>query len=99
MNVLFSLCKAEVLTLLCTHHPCRTMGSRQALNLDYLPFLRLALLAPLQRLGAEGAGQAVKLLDDYQLVKDDVDSIMEVSVWGGRPDPFSKLDSKVSILY
>lgn len=72
------------------------MSSRQAVNLDYLPYLRGALLSPLQRLGAEGAGQAVQLLDDYQLIKEDVDNIMEISVWGGQPDPYSKLDPKVS---
>lgn len=75
---------------------CRTLSSRQAVNLDYLYYLRQALLSPLQRHGAEGAAEAVKLLDDYQLVKEDVDSIMEISVWGGQPDPYSKLDSKVS---
>lgn len=37
----------------------------------------------------------MQLLDDYQLIKEDVDSIMEISVWGGQPDPYSKLDSKV----
>lgn len=65
------------------------------MNLDYLHYLRGALLSPLERQGAEGAGQAVQLLDDYQLIREDVDSIMEISVWGGQPDPYSKLDSKV----
>lgn len=72
------------------------MGSRQAVNLDYLHYLRLMLLQPLQKHGADGAAQAVQLLDDYQLVREDVDSIMEISSWGGQPDPYSKLDSKVS---
>lgn len=72
------------------------MSSRQAVNLDYLYYLRQALLSPLQRHGAEGAAEAVQLLDDYQLIKEDVDSIMEISVWGGQPDPYSKLDSKVT---
>lgn len=74
----------------------RTLSSRQAVNLDYLHYLRKTLLNPLQRRGAEGAGEAVQLLDDYQLVKEDVDSMMEISVWGSQPDPYSKLDSKVS---
>lgn len=74
----------------------RTLSSRQAVNLDYLHYLRRALLSPLQRRGAEGAGEAVQLLDDYQLVREDVDSMMEISVWGSQPDPYSKLDSKVS---
>lgn len=71
------------------------MSSRQAVNLDYLHYLRGALLSPLQRLGAEGAGEAVRLLDSYQLVREDVDSIVEISAWGGQPDPYSALDSKV----
>lgn len=66
------------------------------MNLDYIPYLRGALLSPLQKQGADGAGQAVQLLDDYQLIKEDVDNIMEISVWGGQPDPYSKLDPKVS---
>lgn len=65
------------------------------MNLDYLHYLRQVLLSPLQRRGADGASEAVKLLDDYQLIREDVDSIMEISVWGGKPDPYSQLDSKV----
>lgn len=76
--------------------PCRTMSSRQAVNLDYLHYLRQMLLSPLQRHGTEGASEAVQILDDYQLIREDVDSIMEISVWGSQPDPYSKLDSKVS---
>lgn len=67
------------------------------MNLDYLYYLRQALLTPLQQHGVEGASQTVQLLDDYQLVKEDVDSIMEISMWGGQADPYSKLDSKVSL--
>uniref|UniRef100_A0A665WN74 Replication factor C subunit 1 n=1 Tax=Echeneis naucrates TaxID=173247 RepID=A0A665WN74_ECHNA len=73
--------------------------NRQAVNLDYLHYLRQLLLSPLQTQGAEGAAQAVQLLDDYQLIKEDVDSIMEISVWGGQPDPYSRLDSKVKAAF
>uniref|UniRef100_A0A8C6L9U0 Replication factor C subunit 1 n=1 Tax=Nothobranchius furzeri TaxID=105023 RepID=A0A8C6L9U0_NOTFU len=73
--------------------------NRQAVNLDYLYYLRQILLHPLQKYGAEGTGQAVQLLDDYQLIKEDVDSIMEISSWGGQPDPYSKLDSKVKAAF
>lgn len=71
------------------------MSSRQAVNLDYLHYLRQALLSPLQKRGAEGASEAVQMLDNYQLIKEDVDNIMEISIWGNQPDPYSKLDSKV----
>ncbi|KAM9857419.1 replication factor C subunit 1 [Aulostomus maculatus] len=84
---------------LASHMSLKTLSSRQAVNLDYLHHLRQALLTPLQRDGAEGAAQAVQLLDDYQLIKEDVESIMEISVWGGNPDPYSKLDAKVKAAF
>uniref|UniRef100_A0A3Q3LAB9 DNA replication factor RFC1 C-terminal domain-containing protein n=1 Tax=Labrus bergylta TaxID=56723 RepID=A0A3Q3LAB9_9LABR len=67
--------------------------------MDYLHYLRQALLSPLQKKGADGASEAVQLLDDYQLIREDVDSIMEISVWGGQADPYSKLDPKVKAAF
>uniref|UniRef100_A0A3P8V5E4 Replication factor C subunit 1 n=1 Tax=Cynoglossus semilaevis TaxID=244447 RepID=A0A3P8V5E4_CYNSE len=90
---------SRIVQELASHMSLKTFSSRQAVNLDYLHYLRQALLSPLQKHGTEGAGQAVQLLDDYQLVKEDVDSIMEISVWGGQPDPYSKLDSKVKAAF
>uniref|UniRef100_A0A8C3B0Q3 Replication factor C subunit 1 n=1 Tax=Cyclopterus lumpus TaxID=8103 RepID=A0A8C3B0Q3_CYCLU len=90
---------SRIIQELASHMGLKTMCSRQAVNLDYLFYLRQALLSPLQRHGAEGAGDAVQLLDNYQLVKEDVDSIMEVSLWGGQTDPYSKLDSKVKAAF
>lgn len=90
---------SRIVQELCSHMSLKTFSSRQAVNLDYLHYLRQTILNPLQKNGAEGAGQAVKLLDDYQLIKEDVDSIMEISAWGGQPDPYSKLDSKVKAAF
>uniref|UniRef100_A0A8C6LCJ7 Replication factor C subunit 1 n=1 Tax=Nothobranchius furzeri TaxID=105023 RepID=A0A8C6LCJ7_NOTFU len=90
---------SRIIQELSSHMSLKTMGSRQAVNLDYLYYLRQILLHPLQKYGAEGTGQAVQLLDDYQLIKEDVDSIMEISSWGGQPDPYSKLDSKVKAAF
>nr|XP_049575706.1 replication factor C subunit 1 isoform X2 [Syngnathus scovelli] len=90
---------SRVIQELATHMSLKTMSSRQAVNLDYLYYLQQALLSPLQKLAAEGAGQAVQLLDDYQLIREDVDSMMEIASWGGQPDPYSKLDSKVKAAF
>ncbi|GAA6070750.1 replication factor C subunit 1 isoform X1 [Tachysurus ichikawai] len=38
-------------------------------------------------------------MDDYNIIKEDFDSIMEISTWGGQPDPYSKLDSKVKAAF
>ncbi|KAA0722360.1 Replication factor C subunit 1 A1-P145 [Triplophysa tibetana] len=84
---------------LASHTSLKTLSSKEAINLDYLPYLRSAILEPLQSQGAEGANQSVKLMDDYDIIKEDVDNIMEISTWGGQPDPYSKLDSKVKAAF
>ncbi|XP_006787317.1 replication factor C subunit 1 [Neolamprologus brichardi] len=90
---------SRIVQELSSHMGLKTLSSKQAVNLDYLHYLRQAILNPLQKHGAEGAAEAVQLLDDYQLIKEDVDSIMEISIWGGQPDPYSKLDSKVKAAF
>nr|XP_023685377.1 replication factor C subunit 1 isoform X3 [Paramormyrops kingsleyae] len=84
---------------LASHMSLRAHVSKQAINLDYLPYLRSALLEPLQRYGADGATKAVQLMNDYDIIKEDMDSIMEISTWGGQPDPYSKLDPKVKAAF
>ncbi|XP_072108959.1 replication factor C subunit 1 isoform X2 [Mobula birostris] len=83
-----------------TRHMClRTHASKRAVNLDYLPYLRDALVRPLSLQGANGVQEAVETMDAYYLLKEDVDCIMEINSWGGRPDPFSKLDPKVKAAF
>ncbi|XP_067892782.1 replication factor C subunit 1 [Heterodontus francisci] len=83
-----------------SRHMClRTHASKRAVNLDYLPYLRDALVQPLTLQGTNGVQEAVETMDAYYLMKEDVDCIMEISSWGGRPDPFSKLDPKVKAAF
>ncbi|XP_043099548.1 replication factor C subunit 1 isoform X2 [Puntigrus tetrazona] len=90
---------SRIIQELASHMSLKTLSSKQALNLDYLPYLRAAILEPLQSQGSEGANQSVKLMDDYDIIKEDVDNMMEISMWGGQPDPYSKLDSKVKAAF
>ncbi|KAI5088040.1 replication factor C subunit 1 [Silurus meridionalis] len=90
---------SRIVQELSSHMSLKTLSSKGAINLDYLPYMRTALLQPLQCHGAEGASQSVKLIDDYDIIKEDFDSIMEISTWGGQPDPYSKLDSKVKAAF
>uniref|UniRef100_UPI00398E8073 replication factor C subunit 1 isoform X3 n=1 Tax=Pristiophorus japonicus TaxID=55135 RepID=UPI00398E8073 len=83
-----------------TRHMClRTHASKQAVNLDYLPYLRDTLVQPLTLQGTNGVQEAVETMNAYYLMKEDVDCIMEISSWGGRADPFSKLDPKVKAAF
>ncbi|KAK1345984.1 hypothetical protein QTO34_008451 [Cnephaeus nilssonii] len=38
-------------------------------------------------------------MDAYYLMKEDFENIMEISSWGGKPSPFSKLDPKVKAAF
>lgn len=63
--------------------------------MDYLSHIRDALVRPLTSQGVEGVQHVVTLMDTYYLMREDFENIMEVSSWGGKLSPFSKLDPKV----
>lgn len=63
--------------------------------MEYLPYLRDAVVQPLKDFGADGVQEAITFMDSYCLMKEDIENIMEISIWGGKPSPFSKLDPKV----
>lgn len=66
--------------------------------MEYLSYLRDAIVRPLKDFGADGVQEAVTFMDSYCLMKEDIENIMEIGTWGGKPSPFSKLDPKVSSL-
>lgn len=81
-------------------HTClRTRTSKRALNLDYLSYMRDKLVQPLAAHGADGVQEVVDIMDTYYLMKEDYDNIMDICSWGGKPTPFSKLDSKVKAAF
>ncbi|KAJ6655370.1 hypothetical protein lerEdw1_005428 [Lerista edwardsae] len=85
----------RIIQELSMHMSLRTHASKRAVNLDYLSYLRDAIVRPLTRLGTEGVQDAVTFMDSYCLMKEDVENIMEITSWGGKPSAFSKLDSKI----
>ncbi|KAE8629389.1 hypothetical protein XENTR_v10000472 [Xenopus tropicalis] len=88
--------KYDRITQELTMHTClRTRTNKGALNLDYLSYVRDVLVRPLHQSGADGVGEVVDFMDNYYLMKEDYDNIMEISCWGGKPSAFSKLDPKV----
>ncbi|NXP55646.1 RFC1 factor, partial [Heliornis fulica] len=84
---------------LAMHMSLRTQMCKRTVNMEYLSYLRDALVQPLKDFGADGVQAAITLMDSYCLMKEDFDSIMEISMWGGKPSPFSKLDPKVKAAF
>ncbi|KAM4811722.1 replication factor C subunit 1 isoform X1 [Urocitellus parryii] len=84
---------------LALHMSLRTYSSKRTVNMDYLSHIRDALVQPLTSQGVEGIQDVVALMDTYYLMKEDFENIMEISSWGGKPSPFSKLDPKVKAAF
>nr|KAF6502290.1 replication factor C subunit 1 [Molossus molossus] len=84
---------------LALHMSLRTYSSKRTINMDYLSHIRDALVQPLLSQGVEGVQDVVALMDAYYLMKEDFENIMEMSSWGGKPSPFSKLDPKVKAAF
>ena len=65
--------------------------------MDYLPALRKHLTEPLMKHGNEGVPAVIDKLDSYTLLREDYDSVLEVTQWPDRPDPTKAIDSKVGL--
>lgn len=78
----------------CFYH-YRLSASKEAINLDYLTTLRDSILKPLLDNGSDGVQKALDFMNHYHLVKDDVDSLNELSTWPGRKDLMSNIPAKV----
>lgn len=46
--------------------------------------------------GTNGIEKSMEVMHSYNLLREDLDSIMEVSHWARQKDPMAMLDSKVS---
>lgn len=73
----------------------RLSASKEAINLDYLTTLRDAILKPLLDEGSDGVQKSLEFMTHYHFVKDDVESLNELSSWPGLKDPMSDIPAKV----
>ncbi|XP_015141138.3 replication factor C subunit 1 isoform X3 [Gallus gallus] len=89
----------RIIQELAMHMSLRTQACKRTVNMEYLSHLRDALVQPLKDFGADGVQNAIAFMDSYCLMKEDIENIMEISMWGGKPSPFSKLDPKVKAAF
>jgi len=81
----------RLLQSLHTHVHLEVSASLEALNMDYLPYLRRKITGNLMNGEIEGAA---KIMETYSLLRDDMESINELSMWPGMKNPLEKLDSR-----
>ncbi|GAB1600582.1 replication factor C subunit 1-like [Argonauta hians] len=58
----------------------------RGLNLDYLPCLQQHLVKPLLEQEKEGVPEVISLMNNYDLLKEDYDNIMEITKWPNSKD-------------
>ncbi|RWS04227.1 hypothetical protein B4U79_11016, partial [Dinothrombium tinctorium] len=86
--------KDRLLQELNMHMSLTISGDKTGLNLDYLEPLRLAITQPLIDRGNSAIPEVLNILHGYNLRKDDIDTIIELSLWSHEKDPMSSIDSK-----
>lgn len=70
--------------------------TREALRLDYLPVFMLKLTNPLRSLSKEeGVQTVVKFMDEYSTNQEDVETIVDLCKFQGRPNPYDGVPSAV----
>lgn len=70
-------------------------ASREAVCLDYAPNLLAAIANPLKEKGTEGVPQAINVMKEYRLLREDIESLVELSVYPGKKSPLDGIDGKV----
>lgn len=74
-------------------------GSKESVNLDYLHHIKDAIIKPLTEKGLDGVQEAVKVMVDYHLTREDLDSIVELTTWPNTKDPLAGIESKVKAAF
>ncbi|KAI8430328.1 hypothetical protein MSG28_000635 [Choristoneura fumiferana] len=77
------------------HTRLSTTGSKSSIFLDYCTHLRDAIVTPLVKDKADGIAQSLEVLESYHLLREDLESLTEMSLWPGQRNPMILIDSKV----
>uniref|UniRef100_A0A2L2Y705 Replication factor C subunit 1 n=1 Tax=Parasteatoda tepidariorum TaxID=114398 RepID=A0A2L2Y705_PARTP len=85
----------RVLQELHVHMRMRITGNKTDVALEYLPLLKRALTKPLIERESEGIPDVLKIMENYFLLREDFDSIIDLSLWPNQTDPRTKIITKV----
>ncbi|CAH2069021.1 unnamed protein product, partial [Iphiclides podalirius] len=77
------------------HTRLSTSGSKSSIFLDYCTHLRDAVISPLIKSRADGVAESLQVLQSYHLLREDLDSLIELSLWPGQRNPMVLVESKV----
>lgn len=77
------------------HTRISTSGSRLSVRLDYAPFLLGAIVRPLKEKGSEGVPESLAVIKEYRLLREDLESLVELTSWPKKKSPMDAVDGKV----
>ncbi|XP_068736533.1 replication factor C subunit 1-like [Montipora capricornis] len=93
----------RILQELQSHMRLSTSSSKLSMNLDYIPHLRKVLTTPLMTQEtseiSSGVSRVIQVMADYDLTREDWDSVIEVSQFEGHRDPVASIPSKVKAAF
>ncbi|VDM07340.1 unnamed protein product [Wuchereria bancrofti] len=87
--------RQRLLRQLTTHTYLRTFAAALPMVLDYVPVLRNNYCHPLLDKENDGVNDVVSLYKEYNLIKDDMESVAELAVWPGMKDPGVAIPTRV----
>lgn len=79
---------------LVSHMALSITGTRTSFTLDYLQPFKDSLIQPLLNSEKDGINDVLSLLENYSLTKENMDSLLELSLWSGDNDPMKMVDTK-----
>lgn len=63
--------------------------------MDYAPYLIEKITKPLRDRGVDGVDEALSVLKEYRLLREDIDSLIELTTWPGKKNPMDAIEGKV----
>lgn len=63
--------------------------------MDYAPYLVEKIVKPLRDRGVDGVEEALSVLKEYRLLREDIDSLIELTTWPGKKNPMDAIEGKV----
>ncbi len=89
----------RILQELQKHMRIKISANKIGVGMDYLSVLKEMLSKPLIKRGSDGIEDVLNIMNEYNLTRDDFDTILELSTWPGSKDPMAMIDSKVKAAF
>lgn len=63
--------------------------------MDYAPYLVERIIKPLRDRGVDGVDESLSVLKEYHLLREDIESLIELTTWPGKKNPMDSIEGKV----